>query len=129
MARDQDIVKQLRRRLQKWDPDGQCPYLFHHRDQNCEYNELGQLIRLHLCELELMQVPADVWQCLALELLWLDNNQLSTLSPEVGQLTALQRLWLDNNPLQTPPPEIVAQGVPAILYLFADVATGGGGTL
>jgi internalin A len=113
MARDQDMVKQLQQHLQKWNPDGLCPS--HTRMQKCEYNELGQLINLHLCGLELTQIPSDIWQCSALQGLYLNNNWLSTLPAVIGQLTALQGLDLDNNPLRTPPPEIVAQGVPAIL--------------
>jgi internalin A len=136
MVRDQEMVKQLQRRLRDWDPEGRCKR-GHSAKQCCEYGEQGRLITLHLCELELAQVPSEVWQFLALQRLYLSNNQLSTLPAEVGNLTALQRLDLGNNRLSTlpaevgnltalqrlelrnnllqTPPEIIAQGIPALL--------------
>ncbi|WP_257236799.1 protein phosphatase 1 regulatory subunit 42, partial [Nostoc sp. 'Peltigera malacea cyanobiont' DB3992] len=56
-----------------------------------------------------------------LTMLYLANNQLSSLPPEMCQLSNLIILFLDNNPqLKSPPPEIVEQGTEGILtYLRA----------
>src|SRR6266851_1906365 len=122
MARDQELVKQLQRRLRDWDPEGQCklhdnaerilsngPFLIEslpYPERCCEYDEQGRLITLHLCQLGLTQIPSEVWQILSLQELSLSNNQLSTLPAEVGNLTSLQRLTLDRNQLSTLPAEV-----------------------
>ena len=87
MIRDQDIVKQLQRRLRNWSLDGLCPIHASRNSWNqpcCEYDEQGRLIELHLCELELRHVPSDIWQCSSLESLYLSRNKLSTLPVEVS---------------------------------------------
>lgn len=141
MARDQEIVKQLQQRFADWKPDSPCP--LHWKDQCCVNDESGRIIELHLCGLELMQTPREVWQCSSLQWLFLVNNQLSTfpaevdnlsslqwlylshnrlstLPAEVGNLSSLQKLNLDGNPLPSPLAEIIAQGISAILaYLRA----------
>ncbi len=105
MAGDQDIVKQLQQRLSNWNPDKGCP-VHSWQKQCCEYNEQGRLIKLHLCGLELAQVPSEVWQCSTLQELDLSNNQLSTLPAEVGNLSSLLYLYLDNNQLSILPAEV-----------------------
>ncbi|MBD2242597.1 COR domain-containing protein [Nostoc sp. FACHB-888] len=47
--------------------------------------------------------------------LYLNDNQLSSLPPEISQLSSLTTLYLSNNPLTSPPPEIVEQGTQAVL--------------
>lgn len=94
MAQDQEIVKQLQQRLKNWDPNGQCTV--HRtgppRDKCCTYyDEHGRLYGLHLCALDLVQVPSEVWQCSSLQRLDLSNNQLSTLPAEVGHPTSLRK--------------------------------------
>src|SRR5436309_1363960 len=98
MTRDREIVKQLQRRLPAWNPDGLCK-THHDKSKCCEYDEQGRLVTLHLCELKLAQIPSEVWQFLALQYLFLPNNQLSSLPAEVGNLTSLQRLILRENQL------------------------------
>jgi internalin A len=104
MASDQELMKQLQQRLRDWSPDRQCSY--HMGKQCCTYDDQGQLIELHLCQLGLTQVPWEVWQCSTLQRLFLTDNQLSTLSVEVGKLTALQWLNLTDNQLSTLPVEV-----------------------
>jgi Leucine-rich repeat (LRR) protein len=137
MARDQEIVIQLEQRLSDWNPDPghlrqwnpeqECE---NHPQHCCEYNEQGQLLVLHLCDLGwLSQIPSELWLFSSLQVLDLDMNQLSTLPAEVGNLTALQTLDLKNNPLQTPPPEMIALGLSAILAYLRTLGTAplGGG--
>jgi len=109
---------QLQQRFADWKPDSPCP--LHWKDQCCVNDESGRIIEVHLCGLELMQTPREVWQCSSLQWLFLVNNRLSTLPAEVGNLSSLQKLNLDGNPLPSPLAEIIAQGISAILaYLRA----------
>ena len=85
-------------------PGMKCRY--HSDKECCIYNELGQLIELHLCHLQLTQIPPEVWQCSSLETLYLNNNQLSMLPAELGQLTTLQTLDLSFNRLSMLPAEL-----------------------
>src|ERR1700693_4040090 len=101
MTHDQEIVEQLQRRLSDWNPDKPCG--IHSSDRTCDYDEQGQLIGLHLCGLELVEVPSEIWSCSSLQKLSLIYNQLSTLPAEVGQLTSLQVFDLENNQLSTLP--------------------------
>ena len=43
-------------------------------------------VRLNLSRLGLTQIPPQLWQLTKLQVLWLHDNQLSTLPVEVGQL-------------------------------------------
>ncbi len=104
MARDQEIVKQLQQRFADWKPDSPCP--LHWKDQCCVNDESGRIIELHLCGLELMQTPREVWQCSSLQWLFLVNNQLSTFPAEVDNLSSLQWLDLSHNQLNTLPAEV-----------------------
>src|SRR5712692_8150152 len=106
MAYDQEIVKRLQRRLRNWNPDKPCKVHSYYGSKSCKYDEQGQLIELHLCELNLRQVPSGVGQFAALRELILSNNQLSTLPAEVGNLTSLQALHLNGNQLSTLPAEV-----------------------
>src|SRR5579875_118167 len=109
MSRDQDIVKQLQQRLKDWGPNRECSYHFLSigtGEHCCEYDEQGQLIALHLCGLELAQIPSEVWQLSSLLLLYLSNNHLSTLPAEVSKLLALQTLDLSYNRFSTLPAEV-----------------------
>jgi Leucine-rich repeat (LRR) protein len=103
MANDRDIMKQLQRRLpeREFHSGKRCINSTH--DERCVYNERGQLIELHLCFLQLTQVPPEIWQCSSLQKLCLSENQLSTLPEELSQLTALQQLGLSSNELSTLP--------------------------
>lgn len=103
MTRDQELVRRIQQRWRDWKPDEVCRY---HSGKRCRFDEQGRLTRLHLCGLRLEHIPAEIWQCSALQGLYLMNNQLSTLPLEVGQLSQLQWLDLDNNQLSTLPPEV-----------------------
>lgn len=103
LTRDQDRVKRLQRCLGNWDPDGRCEW---HKVKHCEYDQQRRLMKLHLCELKLAQVPSEVWQFLSLQELGLSGNQLSTLPVQIGRLSSLQRLYLDGNWLSTLPVQI-----------------------
>ena len=64
---------------------------------------------------QLSTLPVEIGYLFNLQILSLNNNQLSTLPVEIGYLKKLSKLQLDKNPLRTPPLEIVKQGTPAIL--------------
>jgi hypothetical protein len=115
MTHDQDIVRRLQRRLPEGTLTVKCR--FHSDKECCIYNEQGQLIELHLCRLQLTQIPPEVWQCSSLQTLYLSNNEFSTLPAEIGQLSALQVLSLDNNQLSTLPAEMGQFSALRVLFL------------
>jgi hypothetical protein len=63
-------------------------------------------IELDLTELELTELPPEIRQLTALQVLYVFHNNLTHLPPEIGQLTALQRLYLYSNQLSSLPLEI-----------------------
>ena len=73
------------------------------------------LIKINLCR--------DSW--------WLNNNQISDLSPIRALIQKMEVKWeykygergifLDGNPLEIPPPEIVKKGKEAVLAYFASL--------
>lgn len=103
MSHDHERVEQLQRYLRDWDPNKECPF---HEGKQHQYDDRGNLSTLHLCGRGLSQVPSEVWQCSALQKLYLDNNRLSLLSSEVSNLSALQWLSLSENQLATLPSEV-----------------------
>ena len=104
MTSDQRLVKQIQRRIRGWKPDEKCNS--HSSVQNCVFDGQGRVILLHLCGLELVQIPLEVWQCIFLQELWLDNNRLSSLPAKLSQLTSLRVLRLGNNLLYSLPAEL-----------------------
>ena len=71
--------------------------------------EIGQLTSLELLYLgdnQLTSVPADIGQLTSLEWLELQHNQLTIVPADIGQLTSLQRLNLHGNRLTSVPVEI-----------------------
>lgn len=67
------------------------------------YSEQGRLLRLSLADLELMQLPAELWQFTSLQELDLSENQLSSLPAEIGRLVNLESLALSMNQLSSLP--------------------------
>jgi Leucine-rich repeat (LRR) protein len=63
-------------------------------------------IILDLSDLNLTELPPEIWQLVDLRRLFLDGNQLASLSPEIWQLRYLRELRLSNNHLTSLPPEI-----------------------
>lgn len=104
MGHDQEVVKQLQRRLKNWNPNKQCKS--HPSDKCCEYTHKGRLWSLHLCNMDLEQLPSELWQISSLEFLHLCYNQLSTLPGEIEQITSLKYLDLSHNRLNTLPAEL-----------------------
>ena len=51
-----------------------------------QYDEQGRLLRLHLDELKIVQLPPELWQFTSLQGLGLGENQLSSLPAALGQL-------------------------------------------
>ncbi len=105
MADDQELVKQLQRRLGNWAPDDEDKHGMFGGKQ-CKYNGQGQVVELALGGLNLVQVPSEVWQFPALQYLDLNGNQLRTLPAEIGRLSTLQMLFLHRNQLSTLPAEV-----------------------
>ena len=68
---------------------------------NCQYDAEGRLISIYLDNLDLSDVPPELWQLSNLQLLSLSHNRLSTLLVEVGQLSNLRELNLWSNQLIT----------------------------
>ena len=60
-------------------------------------------------KLELVRSEFDITTCRrrsaahALQRLWLDGNQLTSVPAEIGQLTSLTDLWLSDNQLTSVP--------------------------
>src|SRR5438552_2667070 len=110
MTRDQILIKQLQGHLMDWNPDEKSGHPensgHHFNSQCCEYDKQGRPITLHLCGLELLQIPSEVWHLSALQVLCLSSNQLSSLPAELGQLTVLQYLDLSYNQLSSLPAEL-----------------------
>jgi len=101
MGHEQDIVKQLQRCLKDWKPNKRRTV--HTGEKCCQY--IGQLYKLHLCNLGLELFPTEVGQFSFLKLLYLSNNQLKSLPSEIGNLSALEHLDLSYNHLSTLPAE------------------------
>ena len=114
MADDQEIVEWLQRRWPKLEiTRSRCRYHSNHVSVSVSFtlSPSFTLYRpvinsLHLCGLQLTQVPPEVWQCSSLREFYLSNNQFSVLPAEVGQFTALQTLNLSNNQLSVLPAEV-----------------------
>lgn len=70
------------------------------------YDEQGRLLRLSLEDLELAQLPMELWQCTSLQELDLSGNQLSSLPVEIGMLVNLESLALCMNQLSSLPAEL-----------------------
>ena len=69
--------------------------------------ENGRVVKLELRGVGLTgAVPAEVGRLSALRVLWLNNNQLTSLPAEIGQLTSLEQLFLVNSQLTSVPAEI-----------------------
>jgi internalin A len=62
---------------------------------------------LNLSELSLQQLPESLGQLTALQLLFLDGNQLSALPESLGQLSKLRELFLHDNPRLGLPSEVL----------------------
>ncbi|MFC1635965.1 leucine-rich repeat domain-containing protein, partial [Planctomycetota bacterium] len=81
--------------------------------------ELGQLSNLQILTLDdnqLTQIPAELSRLKDLRRLHLDNNHLTRIPMELGQLTQLELLSVDgNDDLTSLPPEAIEQGTEAIL--------------
>jgi TIR domain/Leucine rich repeat len=103
MGHDQEVVKQLQRRLKNWNPNKRCKS--HPADTCCEYTYEGRLWALHLCNVDLEELPSELWQISSLELLTLSYNQFSTLPAEIGQIASLKYLDVSHNRLNTLPAE------------------------
>ena len=73
------------------------------REKRLPGNRTGDL---DLSKLGLRELPTEIGQLSALQLLDLSGNALRELPPEIGQLSALQQLVLSNNALRKLPPEI-----------------------
>ncbi len=67
----------------------------------------GHVSRIQLVQINLVgTVPPEIGNLSALELLFLEGNQLSSLPPEVGNLLNLRWLYLNDNQLSSLPPQI-----------------------
>lgn len=108
MTSDQDIVRQLQRHLRTWNPNEICSVHSYLNDkpQRCKYDEQGRLTDLHLCGLDIVQIPSEIWLFSLLQKLWLSKNQINDLAREVGRLSSLILLSLDNNQLSNLPGEV-----------------------
>jgi leucine-rich repeat protein SHOC2 len=71
-----------------------------------EIGRLSALKMLWLVNNQLTSLPAEIGQLTSLDGLYLDGNQLSSLPSEIGQLTSLEELYLDGNQLTSLPAEI-----------------------
>jgi leucine-rich repeat protein SHOC2 len=71
-----------------------------------EVGQLTSLMVLYLHDNQLTSLPAEIGQLTALEELRLSGNQLTSVPAEIGQLTALTELYLDDNQLTSLPAEI-----------------------
>ena len=60
-----------------------------------------------LVEIKLDAVPHEVYSMQNLRELWLDNNNIVTLSPEISNLVLLKKLSICGNGLTSVPPEIM----------------------
>ena len=65
-------------------------------------------------------MPAEIGQLSKLQILWLHDNQLSSLPAEIGQLSKLQHLSLDDNQLSSLPAEIGQLSKLECLYLHGN---------
>jgi len=63
--------------------------------------------KLDLCELQLTNLPPEVFELTNLKELYLDSNQLAELPAEIAQLVNLRVLSLTDNQLTNLPPTIV----------------------
>ncbi|KAJ1525249.1 hypothetical protein ONE63_010074 [Megalurothrips usitatus] len=79
------------------------------------FRNLPFLRHLDLRHNELLEIPVSVAGHSSLEVLLLQDNQLSLLPCELGQVPRLRKLQFSGNPLSWPPKNILAQGLGAIL--------------
>jgi Leucine-rich repeat (LRR) protein len=82
--------------------------------------QLKQLKTLHLSRNHVGrttggQLPPEIGECLFLEELLIDQNELTDLPLELGILTSLDSLKIDGEKLNCPPQEIIAEGTGRIL--------------
>ena len=70
------------------------------------YEKAKRTRALHLCSLQLCQIPQPVFNLTMLTRLDLSNNNISVLPPTISELTRLENLWVSNNPLKSLPPEV-----------------------
>jgi Leucine-rich repeat (LRR) protein len=109
---DYYFLKQLETQLERPLNGWFCTYKYHPSDngllayRRCEFDRSGRLIQLHLCDLELSQIPSELGQFSALRELQMNYNRLSSLPAELGQLTSLQQLQVSHNRLSSLPAEL-----------------------
>lgn len=95
-SHDQEIVERLKQRYAT----------FPVHDWQEYYDEQGNLLRFSLAELELADLPPELWQLTSLLELDLSENQLSSLPAELGQLVNLERLNIGQNKFCSLPVEL-----------------------
>lgn len=95
-SHDQEIVERLKQRYAA----------FPSHDWQEYYDEQGNLLRFSLAELELVDLPPELWQLTSLLELDLSVNQLSSLPVELGQLVNLERLDIGQNKFCDLPAEL-----------------------
>ena len=66
-------------------------------NKNYTLGELSKLEMLYLHNNNLTSIPPELGQLSNLKWLDLDNNNLTSLPPELGQLSNLKELYLGNN--------------------------------
>ena len=87
---------------------------YYYEVEECELTgavpaEIGRLTSLEVLGLndnQLTSVPAEIGQLTSLAALNLGNNRLTSVPAEIGQLTSLRELYLDHNSLTSVPAEI-----------------------
>ncbi|KAK3932160.1 Leucine-rich repeat-containing protein 27, partial [Frankliniella fusca] len=81
---------------------------------------LPKLRHLDLRENKLMEIPVSIAGHANLEVLLLQNNELSTLPCELGQVPRLRKLQFSGNPIIWPPGKILSEGLDAILSFLRE---------
>jgi hypothetical protein len=87
-------------------------------DLPTELFELSSLTKLDLSNNKLVNIPKEIGQLISLSVLDLGNNQLLAIPKEIGQLSSLTELNLNGNQLVDIPKEIGQLSSLTILNLF-----------
>ena len=70
-----------------------------------------KLTKIALSNLELEEIPVELFELDTLTHVWLDNNKLKNIPSEIKKLKKLTHNWLGNNNLECLPDELINSNV------------------